>query len=477
MTMTVDQILEKLEGVRKSGAGWTAKCPAHPDRNASLSIAKGEDQDVLLTCFAGCSFDDVMEALGVKGAGEPEAIYRYTDEDGNELFQAVRFPSKQFRYRHMVDGEWVWSMEGVRRVPYLLPCINKKGDASTIYITEGEKDAEAITFGKPRKPATCNPMGAGKWRAEYNEFFRDRNVVIVADKDKPGRDHARDVYKQLLPVAKQVWIVEAKEGKDASDHLEAGWGVADFVVWPEADCVQRHYRPLDLFVPVPEVDWVVEDIVVGGEATLLIADGGSGKSYFALAMGLAVAAGEPFLGCQVDQGKVMYVDEEGSPDLALQRFAELGATDEQKHNFDYLNFVGVDIVRHPRKLIEEALLVRPRLVVIDSHAKVTRTGEENSNNEMGKAWDDGFLPLARETKAAVLVIHHTNGYGSSRGASQIRNSADQVLTMERQSDGSQRVYASKPRRMTKSIHFRFNQIGHGRYELTEAESVFQGSEW
>ena len=228
---------------------------------------------------------------------------------------------------------------------------------------------------------------------------------------------------------------------------------------------ERNYQPLNLFAPVPPVDWVVENIVVAGEATLLVADGGAGKSFFAMALSLAVAGGEPFLGNPVKQGRVMYVDEEGSPDLALQRLHQLGATDEQKRNLDYLNFVGVDLVRFPEKLIEDVHATNPVLVVIDSHAKVARMGEENSNNEMGRVWDDGFLKLARDTRAAVLVIHHTSSYGGSRGATQIRNSADQVLTMTKNDDGSQTVYASKPRRLTNRIIFEFKDVGDGRYAL------------
>lgn len=230
---------------------------------------------------------------------------------------------------------------------------------------------------------------------------------------------------------------------------------------------KRNYRPLNLFAPVPPVDWVVENIVVAGEATLLIADGGAGKSFFAMALSLAVAGGEPFLGNPVKQGRVMYVDEEGSPDLALQRLYQLGATDEQKRNLDYLNFVGVDLVRQPEKLIEDVHATGPVLVVIDSHAKVARMGEENSNNEMGRVWDDGFLKLARETRAAVLVIHHTSAYGTSRGATQIRNSADQVLTMKKNEDDTQTVYASKPRRLTNSITFKFEDMGDGRFVLVK----------
>ena len=470
--MKLDDILDNLEGVRPSGNGWIAQCPAHEDHSPSLTLSE-QDGTLLWCCQAGCSQEDVMEKLlelvgeEKNGGSEPEAIYSYTDEEGNELYQALRFPGKKFRYRHLdpfnekTDGEgFVWSMEGVRRVPYHLPEVVTH--IGTIYITEGEKDADRLAT--EGRTATCNPMGAGKWREEFNEFFAGANVVIVADKDKPGYDHAREVKDNLEDVAANVWVVEAKEGKDVSDHLDAGYAVEDLVP-VDLSVNARHYRPLNLFQPAPPVDWVVRDIVVGGEVTLLIADGGSGKSYFALAMSLAVAGGQPFIDCGVTQGRVIYVDEEGSRDLALQRFAELGATETQRANIDYLNFAGVDLIRHPERLLADALLVKPKLIVIDSHAKVTRMGEENSNNEMGRVWDEGILPLARNTGAAVLVIHHTNGFGGARGASQIRNSADQVLTMKKQDDGSQKIYASKPRRMTKELHYKFERTPNGQYEM------------
>jgi len=60
-----DRLLDRLDGVRKSGKGWIAKCPAHTDRSASLSIAQGDDGRVLLHCFAGCLVHDVLGAVGL----------------------------------------------------------------------------------------------------------------------------------------------------------------------------------------------------------------------------------------------------------------------------------------------------------------------------------------------------------------------------------------------------------------------------
>ncbi len=62
--MLLDQILDLIGSVRKSGQGWMAKCPAHEDRSPSLSIREAEDR-VLLHCFSGCSVAAICGALGI----------------------------------------------------------------------------------------------------------------------------------------------------------------------------------------------------------------------------------------------------------------------------------------------------------------------------------------------------------------------------------------------------------------------------
>jgi RecA-family ATPase len=239
--------------------------------------------------------------------------------------------------------------------------------------------------------------------------------------------------------------------------------LADFDGLPPL--AERHYRPMDLFAPVPPVDWVVDNVVVAGEATLLAAPGGAGKSYFALALSLAVAGGQYFLDNTVHAGRVTYVDEEGSPALALQRLQQLGASAEQRQNLDYLNFAGVDMARKPDDLIEDVMRNDSVLVVLDSYSKVARGAEENSNDAMTSIWNEGILRLARMSGAAVLVIHHTNARGGIRGATSIVNSADQVLSMVKQEDRSKIIYPSKPRRRTHRIHFRFQRSTFGGIEL------------
>jgi|GEM_PF-736357 len=61
----IDVLLSRLDGVRRSGRGWIARCPAHDDRSASLSIAEGDGDRVLAHCFAGCEIADALAAVGL----------------------------------------------------------------------------------------------------------------------------------------------------------------------------------------------------------------------------------------------------------------------------------------------------------------------------------------------------------------------------------------------------------------------------
>jgi len=98
----VGDVLARLPGHRRSGAGWMARCPAHEDRNPSLSIFRGEDGRALLHCHAGCKTKDIVAALGLKMSdlftpknnGRARTIvaeYDYLDEGINILFQTVRY--------------------------------------------------------------------------------------------------------------------------------------------------------------------------------------------------------------------------------------------------------------------------------------------------------------------------------------------------------------------------------------------------
>ncbi len=64
--MSVDSLLARLDGVRQTGPGrWIARCPAHADKRASLSIRELEDGRILVHDFAQCSVHEVLAAAGL----------------------------------------------------------------------------------------------------------------------------------------------------------------------------------------------------------------------------------------------------------------------------------------------------------------------------------------------------------------------------------------------------------------------------
>ena len=66
MSAPLDLILSHLENAKPYGRGYMAKCPAHEDRSASLSIAENEKGNAMVHCFAGCQTRDVVDALGLR---------------------------------------------------------------------------------------------------------------------------------------------------------------------------------------------------------------------------------------------------------------------------------------------------------------------------------------------------------------------------------------------------------------------------
>jgi len=261
--MTLQEILVRLEEAthrapRKGGSGYVGHCPAHADSTPSLSVSEGADGRLLLHCHAGCTFDAVVAALGLDAAdlkprqGTPReaqrtrvangnglnivATYDYRDADGQLLFQVCRMRPKDFRQRRpdssARDG-FTWNLKGVRQVPFrLAELVAAVKNGEPVFIAEGEKDVDALV--RNGFAATCNAGGAGKWRAEFGEYFDSaKSVIVIADKDEPGRAHAADVAAKLKPLCRSLKVIELPDVqacpvKDAADFFAAG-GTADML--------------------------------------------------------------------------------------------------------------------------------------------------------------------------------------------------------------------------------------------------------
>jgi hypothetical protein len=169
------------------------------------------------------------------------AQYLYKDERGVTVHGVTRCDHKcfaQWRPDDSTRSGRRWSLNGpdgkrlVRLVPYRLPeLVKAKAEDRVIWICEGEKDVHALV--KRGLEATCNAGGAGKWTAEHAAFLDGADITVVADRDDPGRRHAEQVVETLRAVgARSIYVVQARTGKDAYDHFEAGHNDTQFnQVW------------------------------------------------------------------------------------------------------------------------------------------------------------------------------------------------------------------------------------------------------
>jgi putative DNA primase/helicase len=108
--VNVSDLLPRLEGVRPHAGYFIARCPAHSDRNASFSVREGAHGIALVKCFAGCSYESIVAALGGRPWRTPSGISvtsprRATDDakrtDGAlriwcEAREAVRTPVERY---------------------------------------------------------------------------------------------------------------------------------------------------------------------------------------------------------------------------------------------------------------------------------------------------------------------------------------------------------------------------------------------
>ena len=177
----VELLLSRLPDAKQNGKGWSARCPAHNDQRASLSISQGDNGGAVLHCHAGCEPAAVIASLGLtmadlmppRDASSPHngrthrtsrgrivATYDYRDKAGELLFQVVRFDPKDFRQRRPEPGGgWNWSVKGVRVVPYRLREL-LADKTRVVVVVEGEKNADNLA--RLGVLATCNAGGAGK---------------------------------------------------------------------------------------------------------------------------------------------------------------------------------------------------------------------------------------------------------------------------------------------------------------------------
>jgi uncharacterized protein DUF3987 len=257
---SIDRVLAALRSVecepKQSGNGWTCRCPAHDDRNPSLSIGTGNEGGVLLYCHAGCKTEEVLSAISltmrdlmpvtnvtvtntplqspqrqvsvtvtpksphdVKAFASPEEAitvlnrvmkashegkWTYRDENNESCLIVLRYPcgcrgeddpkpGKTFRPVSRIEMGWIIGDPPGKLPLYNLPEICSSKSGSPIFVAEGEKAADAgIACGILTSTSAHGSKSAKK--SDWSAV-RGRDVVILPDRDQSGERYAADVAK------------------------------------------------------------------------------------------------------------------------------------------------------------------------------------------------------------------------------------------------------------------------------------------
>jgi hypothetical protein len=390
------------------------------------------------------------------------AHYDYLDENEVVVFRVTREPGKEFRiWRPDGNGGWIPGIKDkqteqylVRLLPYNLPVLSETVE-EFIYIVEGEKDADRLNgLGLA---ATCNPSGAGKWKDEYSKYFKDRNVAILPDNDPCGRDHARAVAASLFSAGaadiRVVLLPGLPEKGDVSDWLEAGGTVSDLQMLVEnvrpvtATDIRLDLKTIippdtpprfrlvgaDDIIDSPSPSWLTEDFFTLAAFVLLYGEPGSGKSFIALDLALSIQAGITWQAGRrtTKPGTVVYIAAEGVGGLGNRiRAWKIGHSVDSFRNIWFLPTAPQLLDKDEIEGLIDTLCRLPELpvlVIIDTLARTTVGGDENSARDMGE-----FVAAIDRIRAAfgctVLVVHHATKEGKfERGSSALRGAADVVI--------------------------------------------------
>ncbi|MFN8731129.1 MAG: hypothetical protein ACK5Z4_14870, partial [Planctomyces sp.] len=282
---------------KRHGDAWSARCPAHDDRDPSLSIGIGTDARVLLHCHAGCPAEAIVGTLGMamrdlmpvpvaearrspaqrKNAidatfatadeavavlerkhGLSAARWTYADAEGVPVGEVIRWnpPSGGKVVRPISrrgDGWVIAAMPGPR--PMLnLPELSRLPDGAWVYIVEGETCVDAArAIGLVATTSAGGSKAAGK--SDWS-VMKGKVAVILPDHDAAGEAYADEVAGLCHAAgAQEVRIVRLAEhwpglpeGGDIVDVLAMEGGTAE-ALHEKIDALAVAAEPVALEAP------------------------------------------------------------------------------------------------------------------------------------------------------------------------------------------------------------------------------------
>ena len=231
MTAPVDLVLDALRDhghePKRSGKGWSCRCPAHEDRNPSLSVNAGDDGRALIRCHAGCTVEAVCAAIGLQPSdlfdpatrlGVGASADRWRRGDGDETPEA-----KSERRRNPTEARGI---RGCVAVATPSDC----REAQRTYPSAREAVAALVRRHGARsnlwtyRDANGDPVGVVvRWDAKDGKDFRpvsrtpDGAAWFVGGMPSPRPLYA--LPELLSSESRRVYVTEGEKAADATRSL------------------------------------------------------------------------------------------------------------------------------------------------------------------------------------------------------------------------------------------------------------------
>lgn len=480
----MDRVLGALAArgiaTHKGGQGWLSHCPAHEDKTPSLSISEGHDGRALLKCFAGCTAESIVAALGLAMTdlfSDPPKAARFTGQGSTAQAEPKHSPTAQtfaefcatrkldlarlasrwqvketnihgracLQYPtalkvdrlKFLDGQkpkYLWAQAGKGKSHWYGMGAARKHGGPVLYIVNGEPSVWACDLEGVSAVCLCGEgvtPGASLIQELKTSGFE--RFAIVYDLDDAGRKGARATVEALRKAELDARALElpASLGPhgDVDDlHRREGAGLkAALEALPELP----EGAPLGILlkdVKPRKVQWLWRGWFPYGKVTMLDGDPGLGKTTLALDLaarlsrGYALPDGSP---CEAG-GAVIMTAEDDAGDTIRPRLEAAGAKLEKILYLDGLGEGGEIPVSIPENLPEVASAmarVNARLLIVDPiMAFFSGRVDSHKDQDVRRAMAP-LKKLAGRTGAAIVCIRHLNkapgGKGIYRGGGSI----------------------------------------------------------
>lgn len=433
----VERVLAHLPDAKRSGSDWRARCPAHDDREPSLSVAQGE-RGALLKCHAGCSQDAVLSALGLSAAelfddhaerpARQPTVYHVRDPSGRVVAEHVRTDRpggrKGFTWRR--DGSP--GLRGLKVADLPLYGWPLAGDGPVI-LTEGEKACDAVKSLGFAALGTVTGAGVTP-NAAVLEPLRGRHVVLWPDNDEPGQQHMERIAATLRGVGASVrwlsWPGAREPGDDAADFIarrgtrDALASLIEQAAPPSPDArTGPAESPRSAYVLVANVErgrveWLWPGRIPRGKLVILDGDPGLGKSTVMCDLAARVTRGRPMPTEAAPAGPpaavVVLSAEDDVGDTLRPRLEAAGADVGRVVALDMskVESAGTAFPRDVTDLRRVIIEHRAVLVVVDPLMAFLSLDVNTWRDQDVRRALFPLATLGQETGAAIVVVRHLN---------------------------------------------------------------------